>query len=74
MLTYLVVCIGLLQASDNPLERKHPPAMHGTVSQEEFMKVETSMVIRTPRMLWKDVLDGLQVRLHVSGILLSVVC
>ena len=72
MLTYFVVGVSLLQNTDNTFKWKHPPAMHGTVSEKEFVKVEAGVVVWPPRMARKDVSNTLQVGRHVFSVLLSV--
>lgn len=37
LLTNFMVRVSLLQASNNPLEGKHPPAVHGSVPQKELV-------------------------------------
>ena len=72
-LTNFVVCFSCLQCLDDLLKRKHPPAMHWTILEKEFMDMQHCMVIWPQSDVREYVLYAFKVSLHIVDILRRMV-
>ena len=62
-----------LQCPDDLLERKHPPAMHWTILEKEFVDMQRYMVIWPQSDVQEYVLYAFKVSLHIVDILCRMV-